>query len=447
LSTRVINVITDGNNLKDLHYLLEFLAAWEKRPECLTPIAYEWCSAVSEAAGRLELDKQVYQEQEAKQVRIGLQNLVVVEGTTGWWRSEMEFSEVGDHCDFLRLDDTSRCAHVPPRVPVPDHYVALLPTTLEIGFRLVTCGGTRPALHLNHTFHHDQVFEGAFSNGNDDLIADAVSAWAVDGDQVLRGSYRHYLAKRMERDTPFSPRLRRVIIHTIELIGRREYEHFPLIKPEVAGLETIHLLNRLEVDVDDMAEIHVWAELLHRVICSPVGLEILSSHYWRLLDKLDLARSPIWMGALGLLDLETMRSLEKAKDWEKLEVWMMVIWHRLTPSTRDSFAEDVEQATRELLLQRTSALPRFKDLCKHAMPPFGLLQICEEVSYREDFFSELLSSPYVSVHSAKHLFVLMPPFVCFSQPIHAKPPVTLPISGDDIFSEVVYCAYTPCAGT
>ena len=83
-----------------------------------------------------------------------------------------------------------------------------------------------------------------------------------------------------------------MIIHTIEHIGRSEREHFS-IKPDVAGLETVHLLSRLEVSVDDMVERYVWVELLYRVICLPVGLETLSSHYWRLLDQLDLARNPV----------------------------------------------------------------------------------------------------------------------------------------------------------
>ena len=48
LSTRVIDVIANGNSLYHLYYLSEFLAAWKKRPECLTVMTYEWCSAISE---------------------------------------------------------------------------------------------------------------------------------------------------------------------------------------------------------------------------------------------------------------------------------------------------------------------------------------------------------------------------------------------------------------
>ena len=49
LSTRVMNVIANGRCLQHLVYLLEFLAAWEERPTYLTPMAHQWCSAISEA--------------------------------------------------------------------------------------------------------------------------------------------------------------------------------------------------------------------------------------------------------------------------------------------------------------------------------------------------------------------------------------------------------------
>jgi len=43
-----MEVITDGDKRQHLYFLLEFLAAWEKQPMCLTPMAYQWCSAFSE---------------------------------------------------------------------------------------------------------------------------------------------------------------------------------------------------------------------------------------------------------------------------------------------------------------------------------------------------------------------------------------------------------------
>ena len=91
-----------------------------------------------------------------------------------------------------------------------------------------------------------------------------------------------------------------------------------------SGLEAASLLNCLDVNVDDMVKQDVWVHLLVNVICLPTGLESLSSHYWHLLNKLPLATNFFWTP--GFPKVEVMRSLEGAEDWEKLEVWMVVIW-------------------------------------------------------------------------------------------------------------------------
>ena len=59
-------------------------------------------------------------------------------------------------------------------------------------------------------------------------------------------SFMSYFAKRVEKDTPFSPRLRRVGIYAIGCIWRDG--------PKVSVLEIVPLLDRLEVDADDVVE-------------------------------------------------------------------------------------------------------------------------------------------------------------------------------------------------
>ena len=388
-----MDVILKGNNLQHLYYLLEFLAAWKKRPVCLTLMAYQWCSAISEVvwrSGRREIyviqPRLPWRELELRvelhrpwlrfhqlhlkpglglRLRLRQQDLAFGEGPKFHSSTaEGEFSQVGPGCDPLRLGETF---HHTRRGPLEDltplDYAHLLSVALEIGFRLATPSRDRPALHLNHTPHHDWIFGTAFSSHDDEVVADAVCAWIADGDCTPPGSCVRYFTKRVERDVPFSPRLRRVSIRAIERIWRGELK--------VLVLETVRLLNRLDVDVDDMVEKHKWGGLLAGIINSPVGSESLSSHYWRLLDQLVLfATLDMGFEPRGAV----MRSLEEAEDWEKLETWMVVAWR----SQWAGSTEDIGRTTLELLSRWPSALPRFEDLCK-----MGILRRDQEVELRQ----------------------------------------------------------------
>jgi len=352
-----MNGIADGSCLHHLNYLLEFLAAWENRPACLTPMAYQWCSDISEVAGRLGPSEitiglpdtlQVILED---QLRLRPQDLTNLPLT-----SEAGFSEVGPGHDPARLDPTSHHTCGRPQRLTPPMYTHLLFITLDIGFRYVTPSRDQSALHLDHTSHHKWVFETAFSSDDDGVIADAMYAWIVSGYSAPPGSCAHYLAKWVERDRPFSPRLRLASIHIVEHIWRNETKG--------PGLDTVHWLNRLNINVDDMVDKYSWVKLLVEAIRSPTEPVGLTSHYWRLLDKLVVASK---LGLrLGLRNMEVMRSLEKAEDWERLGVWMVVVWSFLPYSdipTSESM-ESIEEVTLKSLLRRPSALRGFEDLCE-----------------------------------------------------------------------------------
>ena len=412
LSTKVINVIADGNCPQHLHYLLEFLAAWEKRPECLTSMAYQWCSAISEAAGRLKWGDRTGRQEILRLLRLKLQDLARDVVRYFLQFAEDEFSEAGGRCDSLRLGDTSHRVHGRPPALTTDHYMDLLRTSLEIGFRLVTPGRDQ---RLTHTPHHDRMFETAFSfSGNeDDVIADVVSVWILLGDQVPPGSCTHYLAKHIERDAPFSPRSRRMSIHAIERIWHNERE--------VLGPETVRLLNYLDVDVDDMVNRYAWVRPLVGVICLPTGLETLSSHYWRLLDKLAFDLDFRWIP--GSCNVDVMRSLKKAEDWEKLEVWTVVVWQSLKAVMPISTMEDIEQVTLKLLLQRPPASQMFQILYKQgflwAHDRDKLERVCDEARVGQSLSKSL--PPYVSVRPAQYLSVLMS-LVSLPQSTDSRPP-------------------------
>ena len=393
-----MDVVADGNGIQHLNFLLEFLAAWEKRPSFLIPIAYEWCSALSEAAGRLGLGEPPVdlplepqpQPQPQPGDRYRPQDLARSGALSEL--AEGEFSHVGPNCDPIHLDGTPDHAHRHPQDPIPFRYVTLLSTILEIGFRIVGPGDDWPALHLRHTPHHDRMLETAFSSDDDEVVADAVSIWIASGDHPPPGSLARYLARRVERPTPFSPRLRQMSIHVIERTWHGELE--------MAGLETTRLLNRLDVSVDDMAKQDVWGQLLVDVIRTPAGLKDMSSHYWRLLGELPL---PTNLVTPVPRDVEVTRSLETAEDWEKLEVWMVVVWLSLSGSAPKPVMEDVKRATLNLLLRRSSAPPRFEALCERGSlhPSHGveLRRVCDQAR-AEQLLSEPLHPSYVSVRPA-----------------------------------------------
>ena len=401
--------IANRNHLQHLYYLLEYLAAWEKQPAYLTPVAYQWCLTISKIAGGLghggvpiiqsrplwhklghKLESQLGHELEFQprprlglglRLRLGLglgkPDLASGEGLESLSSIiEGEFSEVGPGCDLVHLGDTPVCVQGDLLGDLISHnYAYLLSITLGIGFHLAVCHNDQPAIYSNQMSHHNWMFETAFSSLDDEVIADAVCAWIAGGEHMSPGLCAHYFVKHMERDVPFSPRLRRMSICAIEHIWCSELE--------VSGLEMIHLLNCLKVDVDDMEMRDEWPWLLLGVIRSPTGLESLSSHYWSLLNKLER----IYIDSASC-DVEVMRLLEEAEDWEKLEVWMVVVWESLGWfGIQMSILEDIEEVILKLVLQQPSTIARFEGLCQTGQVSYlggvELQQICNQACVKQ----------------------------------------------------------------
>ena len=151
-------------------------------------------------------------------------------------------------------------------------------------------------------------------------------------------------------------------------------------------LEVVQLLNHLEVNVDDMKGKNQWGGLLVNVMYMPTGLENLSSHYWHLLDKHKLSPAASILQARSTPLSAVARSLDKAKDWEKLEIWMVAVAWQLVVF-KGHIMEDIEQVTLGLLSQQPSALPRFKNLCAPGTfmsdPWHKLRSICIQVQEQQ----------------------------------------------------------------
>ena len=406
-----MDIIANGNCVRHLDYLLGFLAAWKGRPAYLTPIAYQWCSAFSGVV--TETREQVTYLRQPRQL------------------SEEGFTEVGPGCDLVRHGRSCQ------RDIDPHNYMDLLFKTLEIGFRQAHFGLGQPTIHLDHTSHHDRMFQIAFSSKRDGVIADAVCAWIADSKRA--GSLARHFTDRVEWPEPFSPLLRQIGIRAIYQTWSNDFT--------MAAQETIRLLNCLKVDVDDVEEDDDWVDRLIAVIRSQTefktstGFERLSSHYWSLLGKLMAIGGYFWEFASD--DLKVMESLEKAKDWEKLEVWMAVIWMaqpfqriRMPESMEDipgkpkyipaleprgyiptpESMEGVERATLELFLRQPSALQRIENLCKSyaVWESNPKLQEIFNQARTKQLPLEPLPPSYVFVPPVQHLSVLRPPFYFLS---------------------------------
>ena len=290
-------------------------------------MAYQWCAVISEVA-------------QGSPPYLRFDGLFLNPRESG-------FFDVGPGCDYFRLGEAPRHSTRPLRRRARQGYVDCLFLTTAIAFRQVDPESHQLTSSLDHTPHHNWVFDVAFSNQYDEIVADAVSAWIVDSANPPPGSFLRRFLTRVENPEEFSPRLRRATLRVLECIWKSELD--------ASWFGIVRLLNRLEVGVDDILVEDTWTRLLESVICSPAGPEGLSSHYWSLLDKLvGHAWGPSYSSTPRYL--EVMRLLEEAESWDNLEVWIKIMWRGL------EIVEDVERVTLKLLSHRLSALPRFRDL-------------------------------------------------------------------------------------
>ena len=223
----------------------------------------------------------------------------------------------------------------------------LLVSALRLGFRRDdTYSMQYPPIH---TKHHKRMIHVAFSTGDADTIADALCAWTHGDTPQLRfpslGACADHLVNLS--GMKFSPRLRQMVICTIECTGYPEFER--------VGIEKlVPLLNSLEIEAHEMEWRSRWTSFLWSVLRSPPGQQYLSSHYWRRI--VPMAMQPgLFVLHFESSDLETMRIFEEAGDWERLEVWIGMMWV-LELSEDVVQVEEVERATRALFRNRPSAL-------------------------------------------------------------------------------------------
>lgn len=232
-----------------------------------------------------------------------------------------------------------------------DEGETLLFLSLQVGFRHQDPERGPVEAEFIHSQHHQSMVDIVFGSQRDDVIGDFLHAWMPDGYALGPPASRTMCAKHLVNlpNPNSSPRLRRLIIQSIGLIGHQEFEK--------VGVESFsRLLDRLGVCVDDVDCAPKWTGLLLGVINSPGGSDRLSYSYWELLLELN----SLHHGEHGFLfgpDPQVMVSLQDAQEWDKLSCWICAIWIALSPDM-DGILRDLEHAMRLLFHQRPDSIKK-----------------------------------------------------------------------------------------
>ena len=232
---------------------------------------------------------------------------------------------------------------------------SLLLVCLEIGFRHLDFRTEYIGIVLIHTKHHQGLVDVVFKSQESESIADLLHAWTAKcvyrrlGHELLDFCPVHLVG--LHNLVPFSPRLRRLIIRSVELIGYKGFEG--------VGMEGfIGLLSHLRVTVEDMDERKNWGKLLLDTIQTSEGTQHLSHWYWELLVELVVSELQ-HLRPDPAHSLQVIASLTEAKEWNKLECWMGIVW-MLLPEGLDPGEGDLGHSMTLLFRQRPGAVQKLE---------------------------------------------------------------------------------------
>ena len=251
----------------------------------------------------------------------------------------------------------------------------LLFLSLEVGFRCPDPRKRGYYLDLTHTEHHRELADAVFKSGRSEAIADflfAMNTYRPFSKSAIRSFdvCKHLIVDLQNNlATPFSTRLRQLVMRSIVLIGYKGFE-------EVGIEKFIRLLNRLCFGVEEMDVPQGWRSILLETIQSPEGPRNLAVHSWELLAK------PTALDRRGFRRTtytpDVTSSLLGAQEWDKLECWMGfwgMIW---SPMNSRNIKEDLEHAMGLLFRQRPGAPQKLTErIEKYRSLPEYFRQICQ----------------------------------------------------------------------
>jgi len=258
---------------------------------------------------------------------------------------------------------------------------SLLLTCLEIGFRHLDVRHPYIKTRLTHTEYHQELVDVVFKSQNSEAIADLLCAWTVEGDyNEPAHSFLDFCAGRLvglHDLVPFSSRLRRLVIRSVELIGYRGFEGVWMER-------FVTLLNRLHVKVEDMDDPFVWTKLLLETLQTFEGAQCSSDWYWELLVELAISLSRLLRGEFAYSPQVTTFFVE-AQEWGKLECWIGIVWMVWPAGAGGTTEEDLGCSMLSLFRQRPGAVQKLeqwmerwskKRLCNRI--PESFRRICKE---------------------------------------------------------------------
>jgi len=233
-----------------------------------------------------------------------------------------------------------------------EDWEGLLLASLEIGFRHLDSQDLDTIPMLTHTEHHPEMVDVVFKTQKSEVIADLLHAWTMGYSLFIPLSACTGRLVCLHKFVPFSSRLRRFVILSVELIG---YEGFKGVGTE----RFVGLLDHLHVTVEDMENVHEWLRLLLEILRTSEGTQLLSHWYWELLVELAILCSLLSRHYVTY-NPQIVTFLAEAQEWSKLECWMGTVWVLWPPEADGITEEDLGRSIPLLFRQRPGAFQKLE---------------------------------------------------------------------------------------